>query len=211
PHCGRAGQAINHFTPCERISDQPKSSLGVEALAVERYDSGGFLTSMLERMQAECRDRRRIGMAENAEYAAFLSQTVAVKIRFHGHDVLPLFLHVIAFCSPSVAREALPNAGRDSHQVHPDLPALASSASLKWCFPDHPATSTSAIVPCFAAQVSTWRCAPTRAGCGQAPARRKTETRPRRSQARGQVRTETRACGRARRRGCRESCRKCAR
>src|SRR5262245_1469081 len=211
PHCGCAGQAINHLTPGECISDQPKSSLGMETLAVERDNSSCFLTPMLERVQAKRGNRRRVGMAENAEYAAFLSQTVAVEIQLHGHHVLRLLLHVIAFCSPLVVLGAFLNAGRDWHRAYPGLPALASSASLKWCFPGHPATSTSTIVPCFAARVLTWHYAPTRAGCGQAPARRKTETRPRRSPARAQVQTGNRACGRVPRRGYREPCRKCAR
>src|SRR5512132_1880566 len=123
----------------------------METLAVERDNSSGFLTAMLERVQAKRGNGRRIGMAENAEYAPFLSQTAAVEIQLHGHDGLRLFLHVIACCSPLVALGALPNAGRAWHRAYPGLPALASSASLKWCFPGHPATSTLTIVPCFAA------------------------------------------------------------
>ncbi len=54
--------------------------------AVEGDDAGGFLASMLERMQAERGDGGGIGMAENAEHAAFLAQAVAihVQIRFEG-------------------------------------------------------------------------------------------------------------------------------
>src|SRR5262249_17847917 len=116
----------------------------MEPLAVEGDDAGGFLTAMLESVQTKRSNRCGIGMTENAEYAAFLAQAVAVKIQLRPGHVLRLFLHVIAFCPPWVAREAIPSAGR--YQVYPGLPASVSSASLRWCFPDRPATSTSTIV-----------------------------------------------------------------
>ena len=45
----------------------------MEALAVEGDDAGGFLAAMLERVQAERGDRGRVGMAEDAEDAAFFA------------------------------------------------------------------------------------------------------------------------------------------
>ena len=80
---------------------------------------------------------------------------------------------------PGLCQRQFRGAGRDLHQVHPDLPVSAFSASLRWCFQGHPATSTSAIVPYFAALPSTWRREPSPAGCGQAPTRRKAGRRRR--------------------------------
>ena len=45
----------------------------MEALAVEGDNTGGFLAAMLERVQPERGDGGGVGMAENAEYAAFLA------------------------------------------------------------------------------------------------------------------------------------------
>ena len=52
----------------------------MEPLAVEGDDAGGFLAAVLEGVQAERGDRRGVGMAEDAEDAAFLAQPVAVEI-----------------------------------------------------------------------------------------------------------------------------------
>ncbi len=52
----------------------------MEPRAVEGDDAGGFLAAMLERMQAERGDGGSVGMAEDAEHAAFLAQPVAVEI-----------------------------------------------------------------------------------------------------------------------------------
>ena len=63
----------------EVIADQAEAALGLEALAVEGDDAGRFLAAVLEGMQAEGGQRRRVGMAVDAEYAAFLAQPVAVQ------------------------------------------------------------------------------------------------------------------------------------
>src|SRR5690606_18813708 len=47
--------------------------------AVEGDDAGRLLPAMLERMQAERRQRRSVGMAQDSEYTAFFMQRVAVK------------------------------------------------------------------------------------------------------------------------------------
>ena len=64
----------------EMIADQPQAALGVEPHAVEGDDAGRLLAAMLQRVQAERGDRRRVGVAENAEDAAFLAQPVAVGV-----------------------------------------------------------------------------------------------------------------------------------
>ena len=68
-----AGQAVDHLAPREGVADEAEAALGMEALAVEGDDAGGFLAAMLERVQAERGDGGGVGMAEDAEDAAFLA------------------------------------------------------------------------------------------------------------------------------------------
>ena len=56
-------------------------ALGDELPAVEGDDAGGFLSAMLQRVQAEHGQRAGIGMAENAEHAALLVQLVVDRAR----------------------------------------------------------------------------------------------------------------------------------
>ncbi len=76
----RAGQAVDHPAVGEGVADQAEPPLGMKTPAVEGDDAGGFLAAMLERMQAERGDGGGIGMAENAEHAAFLAQAVGIQI-----------------------------------------------------------------------------------------------------------------------------------
>ncbi len=77
---GGAGQAVDHFAAGESVADEAEAALGVEAFAVEGNDAGGFLAAVLQRVQAERGDGRRIGMAENSEDAAFFAQPVRIGI-----------------------------------------------------------------------------------------------------------------------------------
>ena len=77
---GGAGQAVDHLAAGEVVADEAHAALGVEALAVEGDDAGGLLAAVLERVQAERRDGGGVGMAEDAEHAAFLAQPVGVGI-----------------------------------------------------------------------------------------------------------------------------------
>ena len=79
---GGAGQAVDHLAPGEGVADQAEAALGMEALAVEGDDAGGFLAAMLERVQAERGDGGGVGMAEDAEHAALLAQAVGIRIEF---------------------------------------------------------------------------------------------------------------------------------
>jgi hypothetical protein len=82
---GGAGQALDHFAAGEGVADEAEAAFGMEALAVEGDDAGRFLAAMLEGVQAERGERRRIGMAVDAEYTAFLAQHVAIEIGIsHG-------------------------------------------------------------------------------------------------------------------------------
>ena len=55
------------------IAHQAKASLRAEALAVKGHDARRLLAAMLKGVQAQRRDGGRLGMAENAENAAFLA------------------------------------------------------------------------------------------------------------------------------------------
>ena len=62
----------------------------METLAVEGDDAGGLLAAVLQRVQAERGDGGGVGMAEDAEHAAFLAQPVGVRIEdVSRHRVVP--------------------------------------------------------------------------------------------------------------------------
>ena len=77
-----AGQAVDDLALGKVVADEAEPALGMEPVAVEGDDAGGFLAAMLERMQAERGDGGGIGMAENAEHAAFLAQAVGIELGF---------------------------------------------------------------------------------------------------------------------------------
>ena len=85
-HRRHAGQALDHFAAGEVVADEAHPALGMEPLAVERDDAGGFLPAVLERVQTERGDRRRVGMPEDAEDAALFTQPVAVEIGVDGES-----------------------------------------------------------------------------------------------------------------------------
>jgi AMMECR1 domain-containing protein len=77
---GTTRKSVNYLAACKGIADKAKAPLRMETLSVERNNAGGFLTAMLKSVQAKGDNRGCIGMTENAEYAALLTQTVAVEI-----------------------------------------------------------------------------------------------------------------------------------
>ena len=90
---GRAGRGVAHMADRARgpagarssrlgemVADKPEPALRVEALAVEGDDARRFLAAMLQGMQAERGDRGGVGMAEDAEHAAFLAQAVGFEV-----------------------------------------------------------------------------------------------------------------------------------
>src|SRR5262245_3170343 len=79
PDRNRAGQAVDHLAPREALADEAHAALGMEALAVVGDDAGGFLAAMLKRVQPERRDRCSVRVAEHAEDAALLTQSVVVE------------------------------------------------------------------------------------------------------------------------------------
>src|SRR4051794_22943164 len=52
----------------------------MESGAIERHDAGRFLAAVLQRVQPERGNRRRVRMAEDAEHPAFLAEAVGVEI-----------------------------------------------------------------------------------------------------------------------------------
>ena len=68
-----AGQALDHFAAGEGVADEAEAAFGMEAAAVEGDDAGGFLAAMLEGVQSERGDGGGLGVAEDAEHAAFLA------------------------------------------------------------------------------------------------------------------------------------------
>ena len=70
---GVAGQAVDHFAARKRVPDEAETAFQMKALAVERDDAGGLLAAVLQGVEAERGDGRRIGVAENAEHPAFFA------------------------------------------------------------------------------------------------------------------------------------------
>src|SRR4029450_8271649 len=68
-HRRHAGQALDRLPAREIVADETHPPLGMESLAVERDDAGGFLPAVLESVQVERGDRGRSWGAEYAEGA----------------------------------------------------------------------------------------------------------------------------------------------
>ena len=76
----RAGEAFDHLAAGEGVADETEPPLAVKTGAVEGDDAGGLLAAVLEGVQPERGDGGGLGMAEDAENAAFLAKRVAVQI-----------------------------------------------------------------------------------------------------------------------------------
>ena len=72
-------QALDDLLRAEIVADLPHAAMGVELLAVIGDDAGRFLAAMLQRVQAERRQRRAVGMAVDAEDAAFFVQMIRIR------------------------------------------------------------------------------------------------------------------------------------
>jgi hypothetical protein len=75
-----AGQALDGGAVRKVIADEAEPPLGLEPPAVEGDDAGRLLSAMLQRVQTQGGNRSRVRMTENAKYAAFFAQAVAVKV-----------------------------------------------------------------------------------------------------------------------------------
>src|SRR5690349_20837476 len=81
---GTAAQPPDHLFGAEIVADEALSAMRVELLAVIGDDAGSLLTAMLERVHPEGRERRRIGVAIDPEYAAFFVEMIGVQ----GHPAI---------------------------------------------------------------------------------------------------------------------------
>ena len=80
--------------------------MGMEARAVVGDDASGLLSAMLERMQAERRDRRSVGHVPEADHPALLVQRVSVRHPIVGQVPGRAFAR-----SPTPARAGYPSRG----------------------------------------------------------------------------------------------------
>ncbi len=70
---GIAGQALDHLAARKGVADQAEPAFGMKPVAVERDDAGGLLAAVLQGVQSERGDGGGVGVAEDAEHAAFLA------------------------------------------------------------------------------------------------------------------------------------------
>ena len=75
-----AGQTFDHSRR-EKVSPTRPTAFAMKSVAVEGYDTGGFLAAMLESVQPERSDGGGVRVAENTENAAFLAKGVTVQIQ----------------------------------------------------------------------------------------------------------------------------------
>jgi hypothetical protein len=69
-------QPLDNACPGKVVAYEPHSSFWMELLAIVGDDAAGFLTAMLEGMQAERRDRRGFRVPKNTKDPAFLPESV---------------------------------------------------------------------------------------------------------------------------------------
>ena len=79
-----ARQAIDRRGAGKMIADQALATFRMKPHPVEGDDARRLLSAMLQGVQAERHDRRGVGMAEDAEDAAFLMQPVFLEIDARG-------------------------------------------------------------------------------------------------------------------------------
>jgi hypothetical protein len=79
PHRHVAGQLLHDTRIGEVIADETEMPLGKELPSIEADDARRFLPAMLQRMEAERREGRGFGVAQNAEHATLFVQRVAMK------------------------------------------------------------------------------------------------------------------------------------
>ncbi len=94
------------------VAHQPQPLVLMEPLAVERHDPGRLLAAVLQRMQPERRDRRRVRSPPDPEDAAFLVRMIVVRRAHVTHQSLsPIRSHrrpASASRHPAPARAVAP-------------------------------------------------------------------------------------------------------
>ena len=79
-----AGQAIDGRPAGKMVADEALAPFGVKPRSVEGDNARRLLSAVLQGVQAERNDRRGVGMAEDAEDAAFFVQPVFIEIDAGG-------------------------------------------------------------------------------------------------------------------------------
>src|SRR5580698_2369044 len=150
---GSTRQAVDHFTPGKCVADQAQPPFGMEPLAVEGDDAGGFLAAVLQGMQAQRGDGGRVRMAENAENAALLAQTIRIRVEGvgfgHLHRLSTTAPSRFGWCDHSPRRHdcrrgcRFPHAdpGEEDYPASRYPPVSWISACLRWCSRRSPATA----------------------------------------------------------------------
>src|SRR3984893_2032546 len=129
-----AGQALDHLAPREGVADEAEPALRMEAGAVVGDDARRLLAAVLKRVQAERGDGGGVGVAVDAEHAAFLAQPVVVgKVPLggrlnaaHVHSHSPV--SAVHACFRATARTL---AGRSAYSR--TRPAYRRLAANSWC------------------------------------------------------------------------------
>ena len=82
-------QRVDHLARRENIANPAERPVRVEERAVTADDAGGLLAPVLQRVQAERRVGRRVGVPEDAEDPALFAQLVLVGRDARGHGAMP--------------------------------------------------------------------------------------------------------------------------
>src|SRR5690242_2071003 len=74
-----AAQPPDHLLGAEIVADVPQPAMRVELLAIIGNDAGGLLATMLQRVQTERHQSRRVRMAKDSEHAALFMKVIRVE------------------------------------------------------------------------------------------------------------------------------------
>src|SRR5271170_4207187 len=90
---GRTLQPLDDVLGAEIVADLAEGPMRVELHAVIRDDPRRLLAAMLQRVEAQRRQRPRFGMAEHAEHAAFFVEMIVVE-GVGRHSVRSVLAHL---------------------------------------------------------------------------------------------------------------------
>ena len=95
----------------EVVADEAHAALGVKLPAVVGDDAAGFLSAMLEGVQAERGDRGGVGVPKNTKDPAFLAEFVVVVARWEPDRPVARQLRAEESWSPPAGGLPLPDEG----------------------------------------------------------------------------------------------------
>src|ERR1039457_3444327 len=88
---GRARQALDHLGR-ENFLHVAEAAVQMQIDSVGGGDARRFLPAMLQRVEAEVGQLRRLGMAEDAEYAAVIMEMIVVDLDQLAHEAASMAL-----------------------------------------------------------------------------------------------------------------------